>query len=208
MESDVREERVHRSRTKRGAFIVAIGLALLAVASGVVWREIEGPRLTTAANGYGLPVTPGQDASFGIIATKDGAGSLRLESVSADVSAGATVTWSVYQPRKGYGGFGARTGPLAPRWPTVPVAGYSHVSTGASEVSGVTWIIGTVHADIPGVYRVSNVRITYHSGWHNRTVAAPGSTTCVLVYPSSAGLKAFLASTDPLVAQYNDCPLH
>jgi hypothetical protein len=144
------------------------------------------------------------DASFGIVATKADDGRLRLDSVSANVSEGASITWSVYQAAPGALGFGSWNGPLAPRWPTVPVAGYDKVSTGDLDVDGSTWVVGTVHADAPGVYRVSDVSIDYHSGWHSRTVSSQ-TTVCVLAYPSGSTYEGLVAAADPLIAQYNDC---
>jgi len=151
-----------------------------------------------------VPVPEGQDASFGIIAEKDDGGRVWLDSVSANLSAGATITWSVYQAAPGALGFGTWHGPLQPRWPTVPLAGYDRVSHGDTQVNGGTWIVGTVHADSPGVYRVSGVSIRYHSGWRSRS-ASTQTWACVIVYPDGSSATDFLASADPLVAEYNDC---
>jgi hypothetical protein len=204
IESTTSEPIVPSSTVLRRRRVLVVSVVLLAIGAAVVWWSYGGTRLTAAGARYGVPVPEGQDASFGIIAQTDDGGRVRLDSVSANVSAGATITWSVYQAAPGALGFGAWHGPLLPRWPTVPVAGYDRVSTGDTNVKGGTWIVGTVDATSPGVYRVTDVSVHYHSGWRGLS-ASTRTTACVLVYPAGSSVTAFLASADPLVAEYNDC---
>jgi hypothetical protein len=207
MESTLSEEIVPSSTTKKRLTALAAGLVVLVIGTTVVWWMFGGTRLAARGAGYGVVVPPGQDASFGVIAQTDDGGRVRLDSVGAKVSAGATITWSVYQAAPGALGFGTWHGPLEPTWRTVRVAGYDHVTHGDTHVNGGTWIVGTVHADSPGVYRVSDVSVRYHSGWRGLSTSTH-TTACVLVYPAGSSVTAFLASADPLVTEYNDCTHH
>jgi hypothetical protein len=182
----------------------SLGIAAVLMVTILVWWFIGGTRLQAAGMNHGLPVPLGQDTSFGIVARTDDGGRVRLDSVSATVSAGATITWSVYQAAPGDESFLAWLGPLAPKWPTVPVAGYERVSTGNGMVNGGTWIVGTLHAEKPGVYRVQDVVINYHSGWRSRT-ANGQMIACVLVYPVGSTFESLAGAGDPLVDQYNRC---
>lgn len=206
LESGIRDdlERPHRILRHRTALVVA-GLTAVVMLAGLMWWRAGGTHLAAAGGGYGVNAPMGQDASFGIILTKDDGGQVSLDSVSATVSAGATVTWSIYQAPPGGEGFGTWYGALAPRWSTVSVSGYDRVSKGSgSPDDGSTWIVGTVHANAPGVYRVADVSVTYSAGWRTRTASAH-TTACVLVYPAAATFDSLVAASDPLVAQYRDC---
>jgi hypothetical protein len=178
--------------------------AVLMLVLGSVWWFRGGSHLSASGAGYGVPVPVGVDASFGILAFTDSPGDVRLDSVSAKLSPGATVTWSIYQALGAGNGFGTWQGPLAPRWPTSPLAGFHDVTAGDPSVEGSTWIIGTVSATTPGVYRLSDVEITYHSGWRTRTTSAHTSA-CVLAYPASTSYQDLVAVADPLVANYEEC---
>jgi hypothetical protein len=186
-----------RSRVLVAACVVAV------VVVGSLWWFRGGSRLSAAGGGYGVPVPAGVDASIGIMAFADSSGDVRLDSVSATLSAGATVTWSIYQGSPTQG-FGTWQGPLAPRWPTLPVAGFHDVSVGDPSVEGSTWIVGTISAATPGVYRLSDVEITYHSGWRTRTVSAH-TYACVLVYPPSTTYEHLVAAADPTITPYDEC---
>jgi hypothetical protein len=207
MKNTLSEEIVPSSTAMKRSTALVLGLVVLVIGAAVVWWSVGGTRLAAAGAGYGVAVPVGQDASFGVIAQTDDGGRVRLDSVGAKVSAGATITWSVYQSAPSALGFGTWHGPLEPTWPTVRVAGYDHVSHGDRLVNGGTWIVGTVHADSPGVYRVTDVSVRYHSGWRGLS-ASTQTTACVLVYPAGSSVTAFLASADPLVAEYDDCTHH
>jgi hypothetical protein len=84
---------------------------------------------------------------------------------------------------------------------------------------GATWLVATFRASRPGVYRIREIRVSYHSGYRALS-AASHQDICLLIYP--AGEKAMVLSelsepvsaalgppatpaTDSLVQNYDSC---
>jgi hypothetical protein len=96
------------------------------------------------------------------------------------------------------------------------VHGYRVAQPSGHPERGAVWLVTSVTAPTPGVYRVANIEIHYRSGARHRTVAGD-SEACVLVAPPAdvqrltRELNAFrphmtdLGSVSRLVAQYETC---
>lgn len=197
------------SRTRHGrsavAAVVVAAVVALVVVAGLAWWNEGGTHLVVAGGGFGMTAPVGDDLSIGLQATKDDGGPVVLDSVSATVSSGAQVTWSVYQAAPGAQGLGSVAGPLTPRWPTVALDGYHRVATSDIAREGSTWIVGTLHTDAPGVYRLLNITIRYHSGRRHRTTTASGTSLCALSFPASFDWESFQRTNDPLLAMFDQC---
>lgn len=197
---------------------LAVGIVAVAclVAGGAWWWSRGGTVLEAAGGGYGGPALPNELFSVGISLETTSGHSVTLEAVSARRLAGARVQWSIYKTAPGGMGFGAVRGPLLPAWPTVPVHGYRVVQPAGHPERGATWIVASVRASRPGVYHLTDITITYRSGWRTRHTLGD-SDVCLLVYPPAKAsqlakqLASFrphitdLSSVDALVAQFELC---
>ena len=192
-------------------------VALVAVTiTAEVWWSRGGTFLRAAGGGYGGVVLPGEQFSVGVDLTTVSGPSVVLDGVSATNPDGARVEWSIYRNAPGTSGFGAVHGHLEPDWPTTPVHGYRVAQPTGHPERGATWLVATVTGSRPGVYRLSNIRISYHSARRIRHVAA-GTSVCVLVAPPADQQRLTLqeenftphstdlAAVDPLVAQFETC---
>ncbi len=196
--------------------LAAMLFVLAATGAGAREWFRGGTFLRAAGAGYGGPVAVGEAFSFGIDLTTASGPSVVLDHVSAKSSRGSEISWSVYRTPPGGMGFGSVHGPLAPQWPTRPVDGYRIVQPRNEPERGATWLVGTLVVHRPGVYRVDDITISYHSGRRKRTTVG-NAWSCVLVYADGqkqAILEAIDAfepdvtnpeTVDPLVAQYETC---
>jgi hypothetical protein len=219
--SDLAEYVAERRTRRRHGVGIAVALAAMLfviAATGAGARQWfrGGTFLDAAGAGYGGPAAVGEGFSFGIdLATASGP-SVVLDHVSAKSSAGSEISWSIYRTPPGGLGFGSVTGPLAPQWPTRPVDEYRVAQPRNEPERGATWLVATVVAPRPGVYRVDGITISYHSGRRNRTTSA-NAWACVLVYADGQRQAILHAidtfepdvtnpeSGDPLVAEYERC---
>ena len=210
------EDGRHRRR-RLGVGVVLLVVVLVAVASTVgVWWFRGGTFLDAAGAGYGGVVAPGEQFSVGIELTTVSGPSVVLDGVSAANPDGARVEWSIYRNAPGALGFGSVSGRLAPDWPTAPAHGYRVSQPTRHPERGATWLVATMTGSRPGVYRLSNITITYHSARRTRRTSA-GTSVCVLV-ASAADQERLtrqeenfephstdLSTVDPLVAQFETC---
>jgi len=190
-------------------------LAALTIIAGVWWFR-GGTFLRASGAGYGGVVLPGEQFSVGIDLTTVSGASVVLDRASAANPNGARVEWSIYRNTPGAMGFGAVHGRLAPEWPTSPVHGYRVAQPDGHPNRGATWLVATMTGPHPGVYQLSNIKITYHSGRRVRH-AASGTSVCVLVAPPADQQRLLLqeehftpyatdlSTVDPLVAQFETC---
>ena len=214
---DVPEPVVVRGRHRRfGIRVVLVAVTVVAAAVTGLWWFRGGTFLSASGGGYGGVARPNEQLSVGTDLTTVTGPSVVLDSVSASNPDGAHLTWSVYRNRPGGLGFGAVRGPLGPEWPTMPVKRYRVSQRDGHPEQGATWLVTTVTASHPGVYRVSDITIKYHSARRARQSDAHTSI-CVLV-PRPADEKRLtrqmetftphvtdLDTIDPLVAQFETC---
>jgi hypothetical protein len=193
--------------------VVAVALVAGTVVAGVRWFG-GGTLLRAVGAGYGGVVSPGEQLSFGTDLTTVSGPNVVLDGVTASSPAEAHVTWSIYRNAAGALGFGSVHGSLEPGWPTVPVKAYRVSQPDGHPERGATWLVTTVTASHPGVYRVSDITIKYHStrGAHQ---SAAHTSICVLVAPPALAERLTepeahfkpqdLNTVDPLVAQFERC---
>jgi hypothetical protein len=207
----------HRIRPLRALrILVAVALvAAVTIAAGVWWLR-GGTFLDAAGFGFGGMALPNEQVSVGIDLTTFSGPSVVLDGVSATNPDGAQVSWSIYRSAPGGIGFGDVRGRLGSQWPTAPVHGYRVVQPRGHPERGATWLVATVVAPHPGVIRLSDITIKYHSGRRVHRSAAHTSM-CVLVAPPAdekrltQQLNKFephvtdLTTVDPLVAQFETC---
>jgi hypothetical protein len=207
-----------RHRARRFGFprvLIVVALVAAMIAAGVWWAR-GGTFLHAAGGGYGGVVLPGQQFSVGVDLTTVSGPSVVLDDVSSANPDGARVRYSIYRNAPGALGFGAVHGRLGPDFPTTPLHG-DRVSQPAEQPErGATWLVVTMTGSHPGVYRLSNITIKYHSGRRTRRSSA-GTSVCVLVAPPADQKRLLrqvenftpdltdLNSVDPLVAQFETC---
>ena len=154
-----------------------------------------------------------QQFSFGTDLTTVAGPSVVLESASASYPTGLQVRWSIYRNRPGELGFGSLLGPLEPKWPTSPLRGYRLSQPESHPERGATWLVASMTASRPGVYHVSNIKISYRSGLRLRYTTANADICELVAQPKEEQrlwrqAEAFeahhtdLPSLDPLVALY------
>ncbi len=204
-----------RARTFGGRVVIAVALVALTIVAGLWWFR-GGTFLRSAGAGYGGVVLPGEQLSFGTDLTTVSGPSVVVDRVSASSPDGVHVAWSIYKNAPGALGFGSVHGPLGPQWPTTPVPGYRVSQADGHPDRGATWLVTTLTATHPGVYRVSDITIKYHSAQRARQSAAHTSV-CVLVAPPAEEQRLTqqeesfephvtdLSAVDPLVAQFETC---
>ncbi len=153
---------------------------------------------------------------MGIDLTTSSGPSVVLDSVTSSTSDGVQVSWSIYRNTPGALGFGAVTGPLGPEWPTRPVHGARISQPSGRPERGATWLVASVIATRPGVYRISNIAIEYDSA-HRPRRSASDTWMCLLVAAPAdetrLGLQVDrfephvtdLSTVDPLVARLESC---
>jgi hypothetical protein len=207
--TDDRQQRPYLALS--AAFLVAVLLVGVVVAS--LWWFRGGTFLHAQGGGYGGVGTTNQQYSYGIDLTTVSGPSLVLQRASASYPAGLRVRWSIYRNGPRELGFGSWHGPLEPKWPTSPVAGYRLAQAVGHPERGATWLVASITASRPGLYHVSHITITYRSGRRVRHANA-SADICVLVAPRDRQqllwrqVQAFqpyttnVGSLDPLVALY------
>jgi hypothetical protein len=195
--------------------VIAVTLVAMTIVAGFWWFR-SGAFLRAQGAGYGGVVSPGEQLSFGTELTTVSGRSVVLDGVSASSPGDAHVAWSIYQNPPGALGFGSVHGPLGSEWPTMPVHGYRVSQPDAHPERGATWLVTTVTAAHPGVYRVFDISVKYHSARRARQSAAHTSI-CVLVAPPADEKRLTqqeenfkphvtdLSTVDPLVAQFETC---
>jgi hypothetical protein len=205
-----------RRRSRITALVVVVAMALI-VGVGAEWWVRGGTFLDANGAGYSGVAAPNQLFSVGIdLETHAGTG-VTLDRVSAtEDPAGAQVTWSIYKNSANHEGFGSWLGALRPRWPTVAVHGDRVAQPASRSDRGETWLVASMRSSRPGVYHLTNITVTYHSGPRTRHTAA-NSDVCILVYPRAQRLRieqqvdtfkpneTSLDAVDPLVAEYERC---
>ena len=166
--------------------------------------------------GYSGVVRTNEQLSFGIDLTTALGPSVVLDRVSASNPGRVQVSWSIYQNAPHALGFGSVRGPLGAEWPTNPVHGYRVSQPDGHPERGATWLVASVIAPQPGVYRLSGIAIKYRSAHRNRR-SDSHSWLCVLVAaPADEARLARQVDTfephvtdigrvDPLVAQLETC---
>ena len=122
-----------------------------------------------------------------------------MRRVTADVPEGAKVTWSVYQGKNGHG-FGTAKGALEPTWPVESVSGHAI----SADVDDTTFLIATITATRPGMYRLSGITVEYQSGWRHRTVDS-GYSACFLVTSPGQTYQELEAADTPDWQRYSAC---
>jgi hypothetical protein len=192
--------------------LVALGLIVAIIAGGLWW--LHGGTRLQGSGGYSGVVRADEQLSVGIQLVTTSGSSVVLDSVSASNPNGAQVTWSIYRNDAGHDGFGSVLGPLGPEWPTSAVHGYRVSRPFGHPERGATWLVASVRASRPGVYRVSNIKIKYRSGVRVRR-SDTHAFVCVLVAPpgQEARLRAQMhsftglnsSSVDDLVTELEKC---
>jgi hypothetical protein len=188
---------------------------VVAIVAGSLWWFHGGTRLrATSGGGYSAVVSVNEELSVGIDLTTTSGSSVVLDGVSGSNPQGAHVSWSIYRNGPGEDGFGSVNGPLGAQWPTVPVHGFRVAQSDGHPERGATWLVASLQASQPGVYRLSNIKIKYRSGLRVRRSDA-FAVVCVLVAPAGqvAGLRAQMdnftglgsASVDGRVRQLEKC---
>jgi hypothetical protein len=188
----------HQSRAWARRAVPAILIVALVVSLGLWW--FQGGVFVSASQGItvGAVGEAGERLSVGVIvhANSDGA---KLRWVTADAQVGANVTWSVYQGKNGHG-FGTAKGPLEPTWPVESVPGHAV----SADIDDTTFLIATITAARPGVYRLSGITVEYRSGWRHRTVHS-GYTACFLVTSPGQTYQELEAADAPDWQRYRAC---
>jgi hypothetical protein len=211
-DGDRRPRRRRRWWLPLGAALVAM---LAALGAGTWWSH-GGAFLHAEGAGNGAENLPNQWFSVGVQLDTSSGESVTLDRVSAAQPNGAQVAWSVYKAAPGGAFFGPKRGALSPKLGTVPVHGYHVAQAPGHPELGGTWIVASMRAAHPGVYRLDHIKVTYHSGLHSRH-ATSDTYLCLLVYPPARQAlilqQAFVYepgfdapdTVDPLVLQYVSC---
>jgi hypothetical protein len=196
-----------------GGVVVVVVVALVI---GGVWWFRGGTFLEGGGAGYGGVVVIGAQMSVGIDLWTRSGPSVVLDRASTATVDGVRVSWSIYRNGPHELGFGSVSGPLSPGWPTTPVHGYRVAQPAGHPERGATWLVESVTASRPGLYRLGDVSISYRSGARIRRTSV-STSFCLLVVRKSQhrrtlrAVDAFDSSgatadgSASLVARYVSC---
>jgi hypothetical protein len=204
-----------RTRRFRLRLVVALALVVATIAAGMWWFR-GGTFLRANGGGYSGVVRTNEPLSVGIDLTTASGPDVVLDSVAASKPDGVQVSWSIYRNGPGAPGFGSARGPLGPEWPTTATRGYHVSQADGHPERGATWLVTSVLAPQPGVYRISDITIKYHSAQRPRR-SASHTWICLLVAAPADEARLMqqvekfephttvLSAVDPLVAQLETC---